>query len=1159
MKAATEWESLNAARPLQVQPLEPVVFTKLAARVAELLEAKAYSDRRDYARKHKILRRLVAERPDEFTIDSKAKGIIGLTHRTGFKIHVPSRVLPASFLEKSAVLLSLTELDAAAAQAEPEPTLPQREAGNYQLGHVQLHGLDISIETARDAYRAGVGADGKAWRTQMKGGHYGYIRGTRSEADGDHVDVLVGPNPESELVFVINQVDPETGRFDEHKTLLGYNNAAAAEQAYRSCYEKGWDGFGGLTALTLPQFKWWLEHGNTSKPIEGGAFAKKGADSVAEAAESKLVTASEACGYCGGGLAQKGDDGRCNGCFATWPTKAASTSGEQPAESQGRAGLAAGRRVEAADLRQRVVVGQAGPDSGDGQSTEGTNGGLGGDVREGDRKDDAGAGRGAGEAARDPLRRHEGLPASRGEGADGDPSHAGHGLPVAGVSDDREVAVVSDGHDDPLAGGGVQPAGLKPLLIAALVRAAQGAKVHGDAQQYRHRTGAVPHHRGGGAAGKGPDSGRVQGVYGPSPGPDAVAGGAPGSRRGDTASRGALHGCTASADEATLLRDDALRRDDRLGRGAVRSCGVKAAALRDDVAPLQPQQQRVAERVRDGGNLLVYHGLGSGKTRASLAAAETAGEPYAAVVPASLRPNYTKEIDKWTDQKTPHDVLSYNAAARGVEPKVPYGTLVVDEAQRLRNPESAQTQAVTSLAARANRTLLLSGTPIPNQPHDFAPLMSILTGRKITPDEFDQRYVGEEKISPGFFGWLSGEPAVTRPALVNRDDFEDQLRGHVDYFSPAQAGVEQKPEHYVTEMGPEQTRLYRAFWDQLPFLLRWKLQSNYPLSHAELRRLSSFLSGPRQVSLSPYPFMRGNADALTAYRQSPKLQLAVGKMTEALRQHPDWRGVAYSNFIDAGLTPYGAALAEQHIPYGVFHGGLSDAARKKVVDDYNAGRIRALLLGPSGGEGISLKGTRLLQILDPHWNSSRTEQAIGRGVRFDSHADLPAADRNVIVQRYASHMPRTFWQKAWRAVAGGGEDDPRRNSPGVDTYLEQMNEHKDALVGQFLDALRVVGSEKPAADAVVRPLVERLVKHAEEVEPTLLRRLGELLSGGDDGPALRVTAISLRLVRGRKQEAEAKLDGTPEGFLTALSHFLGPLPESVFERADDDEAAAESS
>src|SRR6516162_9415793 len=117
-------------------------------------------------------------------------------------------------------------VDSAARDVDPEPTIPQRQAGNHRMGHVRMHGMNITIEVAKGHTRRGVDRDGKAWSRKMQC-HYGRIKKTKG-ADGEHVDVYVGPDPQSEAVFVVDQLDGQ-GDFDEHKTFLGFTNAEEAK------------------------------------------------------------------------------------------------------------------------------------------------------------------------------------------------------------------------------------------------------------------------------------------------------------------------------------------------------------------------------------------------------------------------------------------------------------------------------------------------------------------------------------------------------------------------------------------------------------------------------------------------------------------------------------------------------------------------------------------------------------------------------------------------------------------------------------------------------------------------------------------------------------------------------------------------------------------
>ena len=173
-------------------------------------------------------------------------------------------------ITKAIPVYVLRRFNAAASQAAtspsnslPEPTQAQKESGNYKKGHVTLQGLDISIENPRGSERAGTNPDGTAWRHVMSD-HYGYIKRTEG-ADGDAVDVYVGPALDSDRVFVVNQINQKTGKFDEHKVMLGFDSQAAAVKAYRSNFDPGWK-VGPVHAMSMAEFKDWLKDGDTTRP-----------------------------------------------------------------------------------------------------------------------------------------------------------------------------------------------------------------------------------------------------------------------------------------------------------------------------------------------------------------------------------------------------------------------------------------------------------------------------------------------------------------------------------------------------------------------------------------------------------------------------------------------------------------------------------------------------------------------------------------------------------------------------------------------------------------------------------------------------------------------------------------------------------------------------
>jgi len=158
-------------------------------------------------------------------------------------------------------------VEAARTDVNTQPTDGQKEAGNYKKGHVKIHGLDITIENPVGSLRTGTSPDGEAWSVQMPA-DYGYIKRTEG-ADGDNVDVYIGPNHQSQNVFVIDQVNPDTGVYDEHKAIMGVDTPEQARALYEAGFSdgRGAERIGGITRLPVDEFRLWAKRGNTKKPL----------------------------------------------------------------------------------------------------------------------------------------------------------------------------------------------------------------------------------------------------------------------------------------------------------------------------------------------------------------------------------------------------------------------------------------------------------------------------------------------------------------------------------------------------------------------------------------------------------------------------------------------------------------------------------------------------------------------------------------------------------------------------------------------------------------------------------------------------------------------------------------------------------------------------
>jgi hypoxanthine-guanine phosphoribosyltransferase len=181
----------------------------------------------------------------------------------------------------------------------PEPTQAQKEAGNYQKGHINLHGLDIAIENPQGSERRGVSPDGKEWSSTLAS-HYGYFKRTNGN-DGDHVDTFIGPNPDSTKVFVVDQLNKD-GSFDEHKVMLGFDSLEEADRGYHANYEPGWTGRGAITEVPLPAFKSWVRDGKKKEPISAIQFKTQEGGQGQGAAGTVTPEAPDAAAIAGNGV-----------------------------------------------------------------------------------------------------------------------------------------------------------------------------------------------------------------------------------------------------------------------------------------------------------------------------------------------------------------------------------------------------------------------------------------------------------------------------------------------------------------------------------------------------------------------------------------------------------------------------------------------------------------------------------------------------------------------------------------------------------------------------------------------------------------------------------------------------------------------------------------
>lgn len=123
----------------------------------------------------------------------------------------------------------------------------------------QFQGIPISIEIEVGEHVVGNGCE-KTYKYA-----YGEIPTSATLADGEGVDVYLGPNPQSDLVCVVHQ-NKRDGTYDEDKIMLGFDSDRDALKCYRD-HGPEW-GFGSMDLMNVDEFEMGYLAANRKEMVE---------------------------------------------------------------------------------------------------------------------------------------------------------------------------------------------------------------------------------------------------------------------------------------------------------------------------------------------------------------------------------------------------------------------------------------------------------------------------------------------------------------------------------------------------------------------------------------------------------------------------------------------------------------------------------------------------------------------------------------------------------------------------------------------------------------------------------------------------------------------------------------------------------------------------
>lgn len=514
---------------------------------------------------------------------------------------------------------------------------------------------------------------------------------------------------------------------------------------------------------------------------------------------------------------------------------------------------------------------------------------------------------------------------------------------------------------------------------------------------------------------------------------------------------------------------------------------------------LQPSQKFLAKYINPKTpykGILVFHGIGSGKTTTAINIAEQWKHKRKIVVvtPASLIGNFRDElrspgaknayltnrdrnklkklhpsseeykaIIKKSDKiiNKYYKIYSYNKfveKAQNGDMSLRNTLLIVDEIQNMVSEDGTYYETLYDAihdAPSSLRVVLLSATPLINKPIDLALTFNLLR----IPLEFPTK----KEFERTFIKYYKKRGKVHAEAK-NLDMFQSMIKGYVSYFRGAdiKAFPAATVKYVKCEMSNFQYRSYITVLKQEEKRSGVDIKRRHKIfKKGQLKKLSmSFYSGVRAISNIAFPNKyigeRGYRSLQGTNLKLKNIKKYSIKFYKIIRKIMRGTGTmfVYSNFKEYGGLKSFAKLLESvgysnyfeygsgYKRYGLWTGDIKSNLREEMKavfnnpDNVNGSKIKVILLSLAGKEGLSLKNVRQIHILEPFWHRAGIEQIIGRGIRYCSHFVLPSEKRNVKVYIY---MATHYMLKE-----------------SVDQYIKSLADRKNALGESFNQAMKEI-------------------------------------------------------------------------------------------------------
>jgi SNF2 family DNA or RNA helicase len=369
--------------------------------------------------------------------------------------------------------------------------------------------------------------------------------------------------------------------------------------------------------------------------------------------------------------------------------------------------------------------------------------------------------------------------------------------------------------------------------------------------------------------------------------------------------------------------------------------------------------------------LIAFHKVGSGKTLTAITASQCYLDAHPTnrvivITPAGLLKQFQTEMtQKYVNIRHQKQYLFFSyqkftsLSKNKKAPTCHNAMVIIDEGHNLRNTKGINVFHVFKCTDKADKILILTGTPLYNAPHDIVALYNMIKsphepimGTTVSPQSFKKLMC---KIS---YHDTSGDPNFPQ----RHDVYE-----------------------YI-----DMTKHYQKKYEQLlDAILNAKISSIVIQTFGD-KDLVAFFNAVRRA-----------VNNLDNTDENKKLHWVVQKIQHIPRHE---KIVVFSNFLSAGIYLIANKLPP-HIRYAIIDGSVPMKIRHDIVQDFNQDKIQVLFISKAGGEGLDMKGVRHVILMEPTWNEASIEQVIGRAIRYQSHSHLPKEQQSVTIHHLLHIFP----------------------------------------------------------------------------------------------------------------------------------------------------------